>query len=48
MATNKGEGIADEVVADEVVDQLLEGRDAATVFQSGGPVDELKKRRRCG
>src|SRR5208282_1257643 len=39
MATNKGERIGDEVV-----DQLLEGRDPATVFESGGLVDELKKR----
>jgi len=39
MATNKGERIADEVV-----DQLLEGRDPTTVFESGGLVDELKKR----
>jgi putative transposase len=39
MATNKGERIADELL-----DQLLAGRDAATVFESGGLVDELKKR----
>ena len=39
MATNKESGIADEVV-----DQLLAGRDPATVFESGGLVDELKKR----
>src|SRR5271169_4416516 len=39
MATNKEEGIADEVL-----DRLLEGRDPATVFESGGLVDELKKR----
>src|ERR1035437_2600160 len=39
MAANK-EGR----IADEVVDQLLEGRDPATVFESGGLVDELKKR----
>ena len=38
-ANNKGEGIADEVV-----EQLLEGRDAATVFETGGVVDELQKR----
>ena len=38
-ANNKGEGIADEVV-----EQLLEGRDAATVFETGGLVDELQKR----
>jgi putative transposase len=30
-------------IADEVLDQLLEGRDAATVFETGGLVDELKK-----
>src|SRR5215472_12670696 len=39
MAANKDEGIADEVV-----DQLLAGRDPATVFESGGLIDELKKR----
>src|SRR5215469_9698128 len=39
MAANKDEGIADEVV-----DQLLAGRDPATVFKSGGLIDELKKR----
>src|ERR1700724_2557298 len=39
MATNRESGIADEVV-----DQLLAGRDPATVFESGGLVDELKKR----
>jgi putative transposase len=39
MATDKDQGIADEVV-----DQLLKGRDPATVFASGGLVDELKKR----
>jgi putative transposase len=39
MATDKREGIADEVV-----DQLLAGRDPATVFESGGLIDELKKR----
>src|SRR5580704_17611504 len=39
MAANREEGIADEVL-----DQLLEGRDPATVFESGGLVDELKKR----
>src|SRR5207245_10942498 len=39
MAANKEEGIADEVL-----DQLLEGRDPATVFETGGLVDELKKR----
>ena len=39
MATNKQPGIADEVV-----DQLLEGRDPASVFENGGLIDELKKR----
>jgi putative transposase len=39
MATNRESGIADEVL-----DQLLEGRDPATVFSHGGLVDELKKR----
>ena len=39
MATDKGPGIADEVV-----DQLLKGRDPGTVFESGGLVDELRKR----
>src|SRR5487761_263665 len=39
MAANREEGIADEVL-----DRLLEGRDPATVFESGGLVDELKKR----
>ena len=39
MATNK-----EERIADELLDQLLAGRDAATVFESGGLVDELKKR----
>ena len=39
MAANKDEGIADEVV-----DQLLAGRDPAPVFESGGLIDELKKR----
>src|SRR5579863_4012218 len=39
MATNRKSGIADEVL-----DQLLEGRDPATVFEIGGLVDELKKR----
>jgi len=39
MAANKEGGIGDEVL-----DQLLEGRDPATVFESGGLVDELKKR----
>jgi putative transposase len=40
MAAN----IKDEAIADEVVDQLLAGRDPATVFESGGLIDELKKR----
>jgi putative transposase len=40
MATNKEAGIADEVL-----DQLLAGRDRGTVFATGGLVDELKKRR---
>jgi putative transposase len=39
MAANKDEGIADEVV-----DQLLAGRDPSSVFESGGLIDELKKR----
>jgi putative transposase len=39
MAANKEEGIADEVV-----DQLLAGRDPSSVFESGGLIDELKKR----
>jgi putative transposase len=39
MAANREEGIADEVL-----DRLLEGRDPATVFETGGLVDELKKR----
>jgi putative transposase len=39
MAANK-EG----AIADEVLDKLLEGRDPATVFETGGLVDELKKR----
>ena len=39
MAANREGGIAHEVL-----DQLLEGRDRAAVFQSGGLVDELKKR----
>src|SRR5580698_4650391 len=40
MAAN----IKDEGIADEVVDQLLVGRDPATVFERGGLIDELKKR----
>lgn len=39
MAANRDSGIADEVV-----DQLLAGRDPATVFERGGLIDELKKR----
>jgi putative transposase len=39
MATNKEIGITDEVL-----DQLLAGREPATVFERGGLVDELKKR----
>jgi putative transposase len=39
MAANRESGITDEMV-----DQLLAGRDPATVFESGGLVDELKKR----
>src|SRR6201982_1961041 len=39
MAANRENGISDEVL-----DQLLSGRDPATVFESGGLVDELKKR----
>jgi putative transposase len=39
MAANKESGISDEMV-----DQLLAGRDPVTVFESGGLVDELKKR----
>jgi putative transposase len=39
MAGNKDKGIADEVV-----DQLLAGRDPSSVFESGGLIDELKKR----
>ena len=39
MAANREAGIADEVLA-----QLLVGRDPATVFETGGLVDELNKR----
>src|ERR1700757_1706648 len=39
MAANKEQGISDEVV-----DQLLAGREPSTVFGSGGLLDELKKR----
>jgi putative transposase len=39
MATDK-----EQRIGDEVVDELLRGRDPATVFESGGLVDELKKR----
>src|SRR5216684_4387855 len=34
----------EEAIGDEVLDQLLAGRDPATVFESGGLIDELKKR----
>jgi putative transposase len=34
----------DESITNEMVDQLLAGRDPATVFTSGGLLDELKKR----
>lgn len=40
MAAN----VKEEGIADEVVDQLLAGRDPATIFESGGLIDELKKR----
>jgi putative transposase len=40
MAAN----IKDEGIADDVVDQLLTGRAPSTVFESGGLIDELKKR----
>jgi putative transposase len=39
MAANRESGITDEML-----DQLLAGHDPATVFASGGLVDELKKR----
>jgi hypothetical protein len=39
MSANQEEGIADEVL-----EQLWEGGDPATGFESGGLVDELKKR----
>ena len=39
MATNR-----EERISDAVLDQLLEGREPATVLESGGLVDELKKR----
>lgn len=39
MATDKEQGLPDEML-----DQLLKGRDPATVFESGGPIYELKKR----
>ena len=39
MAANR-----DSAITDEILDQLLSGRDPATVFESGGLVDELKKR----
>ena len=39
MAANRESGITNEMV-----DQLLAGSDPATVFESGGLIDELKKR----
>jgi len=39
MAANRENGITDKMV-----DELLSGRDPATVFESGGLIDELKKR----
>jgi len=39
MAANR-----ESAITDEILDQLLNGRDPATVFESGGLVDELKKR----
>ncbi len=39
MATDR-----EERISDEVLDELLEGREPATVFESGGLIDELKKR----
>src|SRR2546429_9099928 len=39
MAANKERGISNEML-----DELLVGRDPATVFESGGLGDELKKR----
>src|SRR5437588_3952268 len=39
MAANKERGISNEML-----DELLVGRDPATVFESGGLIDELKKR----
>jgi putative transposase len=39
MAANRESGITDKMV-----DELLSGRDPATVFESGGLIDELKKR----
>src|SRR2546423_2877031 len=39
MAANRASGITDKMV-----DALLAGRDPATVFESGGLLDELKKR----
>src|SRR5439155_12194771 len=39
MAANRESGITDKMV-----DELLCGRDPATVFESGGLIDELKKR----
>jgi hypothetical protein len=40
MAAN----VKEEGIADEVVDQLSAGRNPATIFESGGLTDELKKR----
>jgi putative transposase len=40
MAADKSE----EAIADEVLDQLLKGRDPGAVFETGGLVDALKKR----
>ena len=39
MAANRESGITDKMV-----DALLSGGDPATVFESGGLIDELKKR----
>ena len=39
MAANR-----ENAISDEIVDQLLAGRDPATVFESGGLMYELKKR----
>jgi len=40
MAAKRDEG----GITDEVLDKLLEGRDPGTVFESGGLVEELKRR----